>query len=145
MEKISDVLGQQHPRFNTITTDCMVSDALYHMCSENLDYLVVLHDGYFQGVISEHDIASRVLFANEPLNRIEVRHFMNKTLPVAASDNSIQYCLQLMEKYQAGHVAVFDDFEFRGVFSAKELSQIYQSHVHAEDAWDVCREYNWTL
>lgn len=142
MERLSDLLELRFQKFNTITNNALVSDALYQMCSENMDYLVVLNEeGRFQGVISDHDIATKVLFATRPLNRIEAREFMNRCLPVAESDNSIQYGLQLIEKYSALHLAVFDSFDFRGVISARELMQHMQKCEFVEEAWDVKQDY----
>src|SRR3954471_4266004 len=123
MERIADVLARKYPQFNTVVPDCLVSDALYQMCSENVDYLIVLEDGKFQGVISDHEIASRILFENRPLNQIPVREFMSRTLPVSTPDASLEQCMQLMERYNVRHLAVFDHFTFRGVISSYDLMQ----------------------
>jgi CBS domain-containing protein len=123
MEKIADVLARKYPQFNTVVMDCLVSDALYQMCSENVDYLIVLENDKFQGVITDHDIASKILFEDRPLNKIPVKEFMSRTLPVATPDNSFEYCMQLMERYNVRHLAIFDRFEFRGVVSSYDLMQ----------------------
>ena len=68
MEKIAEILARKYPQFNTVIPGCFVSDALYQMCSENVDFLIVLDEDKFQGVITDHDIASRILFENRPLN-----------------------------------------------------------------------------
>ncbi|MGZ5287717.1 MAG: CBS domain-containing protein, partial [Flavisolibacter sp.] len=99
MERIADVLARKYPQFNTAVPDCLVSDALYQMCSENVDFLIVLEDDKFQGLITDHDIASRILFENRPLNKILVREFMSRTIPVATPDTSLEQCMQLMERY----------------------------------------------
>ena len=62
MEKIAEVLARKYPQFNTVIPDCLVSDALYQMRCENVDYLIVMEDEKFHGVISDHDIAGRILF-----------------------------------------------------------------------------------
>jgi CBS domain-containing protein len=121
MERIADVLARKYPQFNTVVPDCLVSDALYQMCSENVDYLIVLEDDKFEGIISDHDIASRILFENRPLNKIAVREFMSRTLPVAPSDTSLEQCMQLMERYNVRHLAIFDHFNFKGVVSTYDL------------------------
>lgn len=123
MEKVADVLSRKFPQFNTITPDCMVSDALYQMVCENSDFLIVVDNDEFQGVLTDHEIASKVLFNNRPLNKIAVKEFMNRSLPVATSDNSLEYCLQLIERYHARHVAIFDNFVFKGVLSAQDIMQ----------------------
>ena len=123
MERIADVLARKYPQFNTVVPDCLVSDALYQMCSENVDYLIVLEEDKFQGVITDHDIASRILFENRPLNKIRVKEFMSRALPVTTPESSLEQCMQLMERYGVRHMAIFDRFNFKGVVSSHDLMQ----------------------
>lgn len=121
MEKIADVLVKKYPQFNTVSLDCLVSDALYQMCCENVEFLIVLENDKFQGIISDHAIAGKVLFDDRPLNKIPVKEFMIKTLPVATSDDTLEYSMQLMERYNVQHLAIFDGFHFKGVISSNDL------------------------
>ena len=121
METVADVLDRKYPQFNTVSPDCKVSDALYQMSCENVDHLIVLEGEKFLGVLTDHDIASKVLFAESPLNKIQVREFMNRTLPVAAIDDSLEYCMQMMERFHAKHLAVFESFVFKGVVCSQDL------------------------
>lgn len=123
MEKIQDLLARKYPQFNTATTNCLVSDALYQMCCENVDFLIVLENDKFKGIITDHDIASKILFEHRPLNKIEVKEFMNTSLPVATPDASLQSCAQLMERFNARHLVIYDSFEFRGVVSSHDVMQ----------------------
>lgn len=123
MEKIADVLDRKYPQFNTVAPDCFVSDALYQMACENVDHLIVLDEDKFLGVLSEHDIATKVLFDERPLKNVPVKEFMNRTLPVATLDDSLDYCIKLMERFNAKHLAVYDEFIFRGVVSSQDLMQ----------------------
>jgi signal-transduction protein with cAMP-binding, CBS, and nucleotidyltransferase domain len=123
MEKVADLLARIYPQFNTASANCLVSDALYQMCSENVDYLIILENNKFMGIITDHDIASRILFENRPLNQIEVREYMNTTLPVVTPDSSLRSCMKVMERYNVRHVAIYDQFDFKGVVSGYELMQ----------------------
>jgi CBS domain-containing protein len=123
MEQVADLLARIYPQFNTAAANCRVSDALYQMCSENVDYLIVLEDNKFMGIITDHDIASRILFENRPLKEIEVREYMNTTLPVATPETSLQSCMKLMERYNVRHLAIYDRFDFKGVVSSYVLMQ----------------------
>ena len=123
MERIADVLARKYPQFNTVSPHCLVSDALYQMTCENVDHLIVLEDYKFMGVLTEHDNATKVLFDERPLKTITVKEFMTRTLPVATSEDSLEHCMQLMERYNARHLAVYDSFIFRGVISAQDLMQ----------------------
>jgi len=144
MEKIADVLAKKYPQFNTVIPDCLVSDALYQMCSENVDFLIVLETDKFQGIITDHDIASRILFEDRPLNKISVREFMSRTLPVTTPDTSLEHSMQLMERYQVRHLAIFDRFEFRGVVSSHDLMQEALSRRNGTFDEEVKRQgYPW--
>ena len=123
MERIADILDRKYPQFNTVSPDCMVSDALYQMTCENVDHLIVMEDDKFMGLLTEHDIATKVLFAEKPLKHIAVREFMNRTLPVAMSTDSIEHGMQLMERFHSSHLAIFDSFDFKGVICSADLLQ----------------------
>lgn len=123
MEQVADLLARIYPQFNTSTSQCRVSDALYQMCCENVDYLIILEDNKFMGIITDHDIASKILFENRPLKEIEVREYMNTTLPVVTPETSLQSCMKLMERYNVRHLAIYDRFDFKGVVSSYELMQ----------------------
>ena len=123
MERIADVLARKYPQFNTVVPDCYVSDALYQMFCENVDFLIVRDDEKFLGIVTDHDIVSRILFEDRPLNRIKVKEFMSRTLPVTTPDTSLEQCMQLMERYNMRHLAIFDKFDFRGVISSHDLMQ----------------------
>lgn len=121
MERVAEILARKYPQFNTVVPDCLVSNALFQMCSENVDFLIVIKDDTFKGVITDHDIASKILFENRPLNKIMVKEFMCCTLPVTTPDTTLEQCMQLMERYNVRHLAVFENFIFRGVISTYDL------------------------
>jgi CBS domain-containing protein len=97
-------------------------------------------------VITDHDIAAKVLFDNRPLNKIKVKEYMNRSLPVATSDNSLEYCMQLIERYNARHLAIFDNFNFKGVVSSHDImQQTLSSRTGAfEESWESRQGYPWT-
>jgi CBS domain-containing protein len=123
MEKVADVLDRKYPQFNTVSPNCFVSDALYQMSSENVDHLIVLEGDKFMGILTDHDIAGKVLFDERPLKKILVKEFMNRTLPVATSNDTLEHCMQLMERFNARHLVVFDSFSFKGVVSSHDIMQ----------------------
>ncbi len=142
MERIADVLARKFPQFNTVVPDCLVSDALYQMSCENVDFLIVLESGKFQGIITDHDIASKILFEDRPLNTIQVKEFMSRTLPVTTSETSLGHCMQLMERYSVRHLAIFDRFDFKGVISSDDLMHEALTHQTEEERY-VRQGYPW--
>ena len=142
MERIADVLARKFPQFNTVVSDCLVSDALYQMSCENVDFLIVLENDKFQGIITDHDIASKILFEDRPLNRITVKEFMCKTLPVTTSETTLRQCMQLMERYNVRHLAIFDRFDFMGVISSDDLMHEALT-LQTEEEMNVRQGYPW--
>ena len=145
MEKVADLLTRKYPQFNTAISDSLVSDALYQMCCENADYLIIMQDDKFKGVITDHDIASKILFENRPLNKICVKEFMNTSLPVATPETSLQNCMQLMERFNVRHVAIYDNFEFKGVISTYDLMQeaLHRPTEFFSEAETALQGYPW--
>jgi|SRR5579875_498199 len=131
MERVADVLGQKYPQFNTVSPNHSINDALYQMCCENVEYLIVLDDRKFLGVLTEHDIANKVLFNKKPLNEILVKDFMSSRLPVATVSDQLEYCMQLMERHNARFIALYDNFDFKGVLSYYDLMQQALKKRHA--------------
>lgn len=123
MEKVVDVLDRMYPQFNTVSPHHAVSDALYQMCCENADYLIVLDNDKFVGVLTEHDIAKKVLLANLALTEIKVGDFMNRDVPVATANDSVSHCMHLLDRYNTRYLAIYDGFDFKGVISSYDLIQ----------------------
>ncbi len=125
MEKITDVLRRKYPQFNTVTPSCLINDALNQMCCENVDYLIVMDENEnFIGLLTEHDIASKVLFNPKELDQCRISEFMTSNLPVVTMDDSVEYALQLLENYKSKYVAVYDQFDFKGVLNMQDLVKV---------------------
>ena len=96
-------------------------DALHQMRCEHVDYLIIMDDDErFIGILTDHDIAEKV-FRFKDLENATVRDFMNTNLPVSNADDSLEYCMQLMERYNVSYLVVYDQFEFMGVVSMNDL------------------------
>jgi CBS domain-containing protein len=145
MERIADVLARKFPQFNTVVPECLVSDALYQMCCENVDFLIILENDKFQGIITDHDIAAKILFEDRPLNKIYVKEFMSRTLPVTTPETSLGHCMQLMERYNVRHLAIFDRFDFKGVISSDDLMHQQAMARQAEEEAYERQGYPWNL
>lgn len=144
MAKVCEILNRKFPQFNTVSPYHLVSDALYQMCAEGVDFLIVMENDNFLGILTEHDVTNKVLFANKPLDEIEVIEFINKNIPVASSDDSVSYCVQLLERHNSRYLAVYDDFTFKGVVSANDLMHEFFSSGNNE-LGDISQglEYSW--
>ena len=121
MEKLADVLGRKYPQFNTVSPDHLVSDALYQMAAENVDYLIVLDEENFSGIITSTDIANKVLLADRSLKQTKVRDCINRNLPVATLNDSLEYGMELLENYSTKYLVIYDRFDFKGIVTSFDL------------------------
>lgn len=125
MEKIAEVINQKYPQFNTILYNRSVSDALFQMRCENVDYLIVLDETEnFVGLLTENDIISKALLSGKEFDDILVSSCASTNLPVATMDDSLEYALQLLENHNQRFLAVYDQFDFKGVLSIHDLVKV---------------------
>jgi CBS domain-containing protein len=122
MEKITSILNRREPHFHTVAPESSVTDALQQMSCENVDYLVVLNDDErFLGILSDHDIATKVIFGRKPLTKTSVRDIMNTRLPVATTEDTVEKCMRTMRQHNVRFLPVFEGFNFRGVVSSDDI------------------------
>lgn len=123
MEKIADVLGRKFPQFNTISPNHSVTNALYQMAAENIDYLIVMDDERFMGIICSTDIANKVLLADKVLSKVKVCECSNIKLPVATLNDTIESGIELLQRHNAKYLAVYEGFDFKGIVTSYDLMQ----------------------
>ncbi len=122
MEKITVILNRKEPHFRVVSPDCTVNDALSRMNCENIDHLVVMdEDDRFMGVITEHDIASKALLEKTPITKSPVKKFVNKRLPIASTEDTVEQCLQRMQQYKVKLLPVFEGFAFKGIVTSDDI------------------------
>lgn len=118
---LAEMMDHKYPQFNTISPSHLLTDALYQMCYENVEYLIVLEQEQFVGLLTEHDVAHKLLFAEKQLAELTVAEFMNRNLPVADSSDSLEYAMQLLNHYNTRYMAIYDGFNFKGIVSENDL------------------------
>ena len=122
MQTVSDVIRRKYPQFNTVSTESTMYDALHKMFCEHVDYLIVLDANQkFVGVLTEHDVASKVFFADKPLQHMQVRDFMTTTIPIAHHDVSIDDALQQLENHGSNYLAIYNHLMFLGIVNVQDL------------------------
>lgn len=129
MEKVTEILARKQPHFKKISPTCSISDALGRMSSQNTDYLIVMDDNEnFLGLLTEHDVASKTMFAPQPLAKTRVDEMMNTRLPVANADDTVEQCMKVMRRYNVRYLPVFNSLHFLGIVSSDDILQEAVSH-----------------
>jgi CBS domain-containing protein len=144
MERVADVLRTKYPQFNTISPNRSIHDALHQMHCENVDHLIVLDEERFLGLLTEHGITEKIVYRSKDLDTATVKEFMTTYLPVATFNDSVEQCMQLMERHNTRYIAVYDRFDFKGVISSHDLMKLALNKSKAIlDAQNVRHGYPW--
>ena len=107
----------------------MIQNALCRMNARNTDYLIVMDDdGSFLGLLTEHDVAAKTIFANKELATTQVSEMMNTRLPVADAGDTVEYCMRLMRRYNVRYLPVFSNLTFVGIVSTDDILEEVVSH-----------------
>ena len=144
MERVADVLRHKYPQFNTTSSQRFITEALHQMHCENVDHLIVLDEDRFLGVLTEHGIVEKILYRSHELEYARVKDFMSTYLPVATLSDSLEHCMQLMDRHNVRHIAVYDRFTFKGVISSHDLMK--QALSKRQMVFDVelnSEDYSW--
>ena len=129
MEKVTEILARKQTHFKKISPTCSISDALCRMSSQDTDYLIVMDDNEnFLGLLTEHDVATKTIFANRPLAKTGVNEMMNTRLPIADADDSVEHCMKVMRRYHVRYLPVFNHLIFLGIISSDDILEEAVSH-----------------
>lgn len=92
------------------------------MCCENVEYLIVMdEEEKYIGLITEHDITSKVFFEKRKTNSTTVETIMNKRLPAATIEDTVENCMQIMRQHKVRYLPVFENYSFRGIVSSEDI------------------------
>jgi len=135
MERITSILNRKEVHLHVVSPESLVRDAVEQMRSENVDYLIVLNqEERFIGILTDHDVATKVIFGKKPLNNTRVVEIMNTRLPVVTIEDTVEKCMRTMRQHNVRFLPVFDGFDFRGVVSADDIiSEVVESRMQVFD------------
>ncbi|HJW15915.1 MAG TPA: CBS domain-containing protein [Flavisolibacter sp.] len=122
MLTVKNVLESKAKPFNTVTPDTLVIDALNLLSSVNLSYLVVMQDQNYQGVFSERDYSRNVILKGRASNSTKVKEVMTTDLPIVGFNDSVEYCMQLMNSHKIRYLLAYDENkQFAGIITIHDL------------------------
>ncbi len=122
MEKVTEILARKQLHFQKISPGCTISDALCRMSTQNTDYLIVMDDNErFLGLVTEHDIATKSIFATQPFSKTRVMEIMNTRLPVVAAEDTVEQCMRVMRRHHVRYLPVFANHDFIGIVSSDDI------------------------
>jgi len=105
----------------TIAPDASVFAALELMAERDIGAVVVVHDGYVVGILSERDYARKVILNNKASKEITVDEIMTDRVLYVGPTHTIDECMALMTDKRIRHLPVLDGDQLVGVLSIGDL------------------------
>ena len=121
MPTVKHMLATKQKSFNRIESDALVIDAINLMNSVNLSYLVVMDSDEYKGIFSERDYTRNVILKGRASNSTMVKEAMTTDLPIVALNDTVEYCMNLMNAHKTRYLLAYDGRQFAGVITIHDL------------------------
>ena len=134
MRTVQDIINSKPKPFNIINPKALVIDGLNLMNSVNLSYLIVMDGDEFKGIFCERDYSRNVILKGRSSDKTMVEEVMTRDLPVVATSDSVEYCMNLLNTHKTRYLLAYDGSRFTGVITIHDL--LRQVIMSKEDVFD---------
>jgi CBS domain-containing protein len=134
MRTVKDILSSKQKSFNYIEPDALVIDAINMLNSVNLSYLIVMGGDEYKGIFSERDYTRNVILKGRASNTTKVKEAMTIDLPIVDLNDTVEYCMNLMNSHKSRYLLAYDSQTFSGVITIHDL--LRQVLANKEEVFD---------
>jgi signal-transduction protein with cAMP-binding, CBS, and nucleotidyltransferase domain len=134
MRTVKDILSTKQKSFNYIEPDALVIDAINMMNSVNLSYLIVMESDEYKGIFSERDYTRNVILKGRASNTTQVKEAMTIDLPIVDLNDTVEYCMNLMNSHKSRYLLAYENQKFSGVITIHDL--LRQVLANKEEVFD---------
>lgn len=117
----AELLAGRRDAVEAIAPGATAHAALERMAQRDIGLVVVLEGGKLVGVISERDIARRVLLNGRASRETPVREIMTFPVHTVAPEAKVPACIGLMHEKGVRHLPVTSAGRVLGVLSVRDL------------------------
>jgi CBS domain-containing protein len=121
MKTAIDVLNFSSYKKNEIKPDDDIITALNLMVKNKIDFVVVSFENEYYGLLTEVACLKNYIANFKKSKNIKVKELMLKDLPYINHYDSIENCLKLMITYNVNFIPVFNDINFCGIITMKDI------------------------
>ncbi|HVM89942.1 MAG TPA: CBS domain-containing protein [Puia sp.] len=134
MKTVKDLIESKTKTFNVVESNTLVIDALSMLNSVNLSYLIVMDGHEFKGIFSERDYARNLILKGRSSTNTPVKEVMSTDFPFVELNDTVEYCMNLMNTRKTRYLLAFDKGAFVGVVTIHDL--LRQVIFNREDVFD---------
>lgn len=124
--KVSDVLVKDV--FN-IDRHASIEACARNMKNHSVGSLVVIEDGKPIGIITEQDIARRVVAEGLDAKEAKVNEIMSTDLKTVDANEDVHEAMHQMGQNEVKHLVVFSEGSFAGIVTFKDIIQVMPSLI----------------
>jgi CBS domain-containing protein len=135
MRTVKDILTSKQKSFNFIEPDALVIDAINMMNSVNLSYLIVMEGDEYKGIFSERDYTRNIILKGRASNSTKVKEAMTTDLPIVDMNDTVEYCMNLMNSHKSRYLLAYEYQKFSGVITIHDL--LRQVLTNKEEVFDT--------
>jgi CBS domain-containing protein len=124
MKLVKHLLDAKGRHVESIGREASVFDAIKRMADKSIGSLVILDDdGGLAGIVTERDYARKVIIKGRSSRDTTVADIMTTSVVVAASDHTVNACMEVMSDRRVRHLPVVEDGKVIGLLSIGDLVQ----------------------
>lgn len=121
MRTVGEVLESKGRAVYWIEPLAPVYDALKEMHQRNCGALCVMIDDHLVGIVSERDYMRHVILDRKASQQTRVSEIMTRDVIKVTTTDTVDTCLELMEKHRFRHLPVVEEGRVLGVLSLRDL------------------------
>jgi CBS domain-containing protein len=105
----------------TIDENKTALDAAVLMTEKFIGSVIVTSSSKVKGIFTERDLMMRVVGEMKDPAKVKLKEIMSKDFVKARPTDTSKRCLDLMKEHRCRHLLVYDDGEFLGIVSLRDL------------------------
>lgn len=121
MTTVRDMIRRKGGEIFSITPDSTVYEALVLMAKHNTGALMVLNGNKVEGIVSERDCVRKVDLVGKSSKTTKISEIMTSKVVYIEASQPLEECMALMIDKNIRHLPVYDDKEFLGLISVRDV------------------------
>lgn len=121
MTTVRDMIRRKGGEIFSITPDSTVYEALALMAKHNTGALMVLNGNKVEGIVSERDCVRKVDLMGKSSKTTKISEIMTSKVVYIEASQPLEECMALMIDKNIRHLPVYDDKEFLGLISVRDV------------------------
>ncbi len=118
-------------RVVTIDENHTVLDAAILMAEEFVGSVLITSASKITGVFTERDLMMRVVGRKRDPEKLKIKDVMTKNMVTVSPKDTASHCLNLMKEHRCRHLLVFDNEEFIGIVSLRDMVALLMEEKEA--------------